>query len=323
MNERKAIEPLRIGSVLCSSITVIGLFVLGVLPSNSRPASGAFPGANGKVAFTRFPREGNPQIFVVNPRGGRVTQLLRHSGEDGEPAWSPDGLEIAFTSVTSDGKQGIFVARPGRALRRLTSHYYDPAAPVLDAHPRWSSDGQRIVFHRFRDPGRFELYVMDAHGRPRPRRLSRGFEPEWSPTARRIVFADRASESDDFDLYVLDVDSRAKSRLTTNPESETEPSWSPDGRRIAFVRQHSPQNSEIYVMSADGTRQRRLTNNPHADVSPTWSPDGKMIAFASRRTTHHWGIWVMNAKGSGERRLTQSSVDDTQPAWRRMPLRSR
>ncbi len=270
-----------------------------------------------QLAFARF-EEGGAELMALDGRTARITYLLRRPGADDQPAWSPDGTRIAFATLTPDGRQGIAIANAGgKGVRMLTSRPFDRKAIVLDAHPRWSPDGRRLLFHRYRNPDLFEIFVVDVDGRGL-RRLGEGFEPTWSPDGRRISFAWRASPSANFDIYVARADGTARRRLTNNRISDAHPDWSPDGRRIVFVRQ-LPGNYELYVMRADGTGVRRMTSTTELEASPVWSPDGTHIAFARRVAGRQWDIFVMNADGSRQRQLTRSPLDDVQPSWRPAP----
>ena len=74
-----------------------------------------------------------------------------------EPAWSPDGNRLLFSS-TRDGNFEIYsVRRSGRDLQRLTNH---PASEPVAA---WSPDGRLIVFVSNRD-GASTLYLMNGRG---------------------------------------------------------------------------------------------------------------------------------------------------------------
>ena len=82
---------------------------------------------------------------------GRSTRSGR---QEDDPAWSPDGRRIAFSTGTV-GNYSIRVARPdGTRERRLTR---------FGIQPCWSADGSRIAFVTGRD-GDAEIYVMRADG---------------------------------------------------------------------------------------------------------------------------------------------------------------
>jgi TolB protein len=222
--------------------------------------------------------------------------------------------------MTEDNVGGIFVANAiGRRPIRLTRVQSDPRNPVLDAHPRWSADGRRIVFHRYRTTGS-TVYVVNAKGGGL-RSLGDGYDPSWSPDGKRIALAAKPPDSDTFNIYVMRPDGRNRTRLTTNPEGDSNPEWSPDGKLIAFDGT-AQRDSDIYLVRADGTSRRRLTTTSGADVDATWSPDGKRIVFASRRVGGQFDLYIMKTDGSQQTRLTQLPGEEAQPSWQRRPPRN-
>src|SRR5438067_3409389 len=129
--------------------------------------------------------------------------------------------------------------------------------------------------------------------------------------ASRIAFSSNRDGS--YQIYVMDADGSAATRLTSLPGQNSEPSWAPDGRHIAFVSTQDG-NYEIYVMDADGATPTRLTTNVAVDAEPSWSPDGQRLAFVSTRDGRE-RIYVMNADGSAQTRLTDGPGSDTDPSW--------
>ena len=110
----------------------------------------------GLVAFDTL-RDGDFEIFLMNPDGTGVRQLTANDDDDSAAAWSPDGNSIAFMS-DRDGDFEIFVMNAdGTQARQLTYNEHTDLIPV------WSPDGQFIAFNsdRYSDD---EIFVMDADG---------------------------------------------------------------------------------------------------------------------------------------------------------------
>jgi Tol biopolymer transport system component len=97
-------------------------------------------------------------IVAVDVRSARATVLTRGMAHDAQPAWSPDGRRIAFTSDRGGGSVDVWLMNAdGSHLRRLTT------SQGADLGPVWSPDGRRIAFTSDRD-GNYEVYVMPSRG---------------------------------------------------------------------------------------------------------------------------------------------------------------
>jgi len=123
-----------------------------------------------------FSRIGEDQgTYVINPDGSGERQLLDFPVL--EPAWSPDGLRIAFGS-DHEGFRGIYIMNAnGENLQRLSSTHYGENCPD------WSPDGAQITFASWRD-GNGEIYIMDADGGNLQQLTEDEFEdefPAWQP----------------------------------------------------------------------------------------------------------------------------------------------
>ena len=281
-----------------------GLTLLG---RQLTPARAAFPGVNGKIAFTSN-RDGNDEIYVMNADGSNQTRLTNNTALDDAPAWSPDGTKIAFHS-SRDGNEEIYVMNAdGSNQTRLTNN------SAFDFEPGWSPDGTQIVFASSRD-GDNEIYVMNADGSgqtPLTGNTAGDGQPIWSPDGLKIAFI---SDRDlDYEVYVMNSDGSGQTNLSNNAAHDYWPSWSPDGTQIAFNTSRD-SDFEIYAMNSDGSGQTNLSNsNLGDDLHPAWSPDGTRIAFESSRDGNN-EIYVMNANGSGQTRLTDDLASDFAPDW--------
>jgi TolB protein len=209
-------------------------------------------------------------IHVSNADGSGDRPVTTHASRDADPAWSPDGARLAFTTER-DGNSEIYVVdADGTGAGRLTN---DPAA---DFHPTWSPDGTRIAFASTRF-GAAEILVMNADGSNVVRLTSHHAaddEPAWSPDGQRIAFTSDRDGRDE--VYAMDTTGAAVARVTHG--GGRQPAWSPDGGGLAYV---APDCSGYYsclpsIFVAVGTKS--ATRLVVGGERPAWSPDGRRIA---------------------------------------------
>lgn len=67
---------------------------LALMPA---PVEAVVTGYSGKIAFVSA-RVGNDELYVMEADGSRQTRLTNNPSSDKDPAWSPDGMRIAFRS---------------------------------------------------------------------------------------------------------------------------------------------------------------------------------------------------------------------------------
>jgi Tol biopolymer transport system component/tetratricopeptide (TPR) repeat protein len=116
------------------------------------------------------------------------------------------------------------------------------------------------------------------------------------------------------EIYIMNPDGSAQTRLTDTEVPEDSPELSPDGRRIAFAVQVDG-GVDVFLMNADGTGRKRLTNMTAMRLGamrPAWSPDGRRIAFQSYANPD---VYVINRDGTGLENLTNRPGPDGSPAW--------
>jgi Tol biopolymer transport system component len=286
-------------------------------------ADATFPGANGLIAYEKVFLGQDSEIWGIDPETRLNGPITSNSQNDFDPAWSPDGRKIAYSSSSATDVD-IYVARmDGGGEKNLTNN-----PNGADRWAAWSPDGNRIAFAVQTFDGTSSIWVMDADG-SNPTQLtdatSANAHPAWAPDGSKIVFD--TNRDGNVELYVMDPDGSNETRLTnTALTHEENPNWSPDSTRIAFDACRSASfpcpgaaNYDIFTMARDGSDRRKLTANPRIDHNPAWSPDGTLIVYRSDRLIYT-ALWVMNVDGTGKRVLTpgqyQGGVD---PDWQPLP----
>jgi len=307
------------------------LFLMGKDSPQSRRsllASGQENPLQWKIVFDSE-RDGNSEIYAMDPDGSNQQRLTHDKSSDRTPAWSPDGKKVAFAS-DREGHSEIFVMDPdGSNQQRLTR-----TAGKDSVNPAWSPDGRKIAFESNRD-GNWEIYVMNAEGVNVQRlthtkgKAKSSENPDWAPDGKRIAFD--SNRDDKREIYVMDADGSNLRWLTQAPGKTLggeHPNWSPDGKRIAFdstwgrTSKKWHEVTEIYVIDSDGSNVQRLSNTTGiGNLTPVWAPDGKRMVFMSTRDwrSEKWPrsaeLYVMDADGSNARRLTFNKAFDAHPDW--------
>ena len=255
-------------------------------------------------------------ICVMNADGSGRTQLTDDDTGGYDPAWSPDGSKIAFSS-RSDGYRDIHVMNAdGSGLRRINHDEFQ------DEQPTWSPDGTRIAYMswRGRDRRDRQIIVVNVDGSTLTQ-ITDGPEdydhPAWSPDGNRIAFVSRGDDGSN--IYVMNPDGTERDLLYEAPGWISSTAWSPDGTRIAFdldVLGRSPYNKELHLINTDGSGLERLTYRRGTDSNPAWSPDGTRLVFDSEPSFQERSeIYVMAGFRTHYQRLTDNTASDYGHTW--------
>ncbi|KYK28012.1 MAG: hypothetical protein AYK19_06040 [Theionarchaea archaeon DG-70-1] len=223
----------------------------------------------------------NLDVFVMNADGSSVKKLTDDVATDCDPKFSPDGTQIAFTSLR-DGYANIYVMNAdGSHIQQITFE------KAMDYMGSWSPDGEKIAFTSGRS-GNYDIYIMNADGSHIQQVTTYPGEDGWpvfSPDGQKILFVSDRNGS--YDLYTMNVDGTDIQQLTTTPEYENFPQYSPDGEKVVFFSWNG-EIGEICTMNSDGTDREVLISQPVFFLNekivpyligyPVWSPDGKEVA---------------------------------------------
>ena len=188
---------------------------------------------------------------------------------------------------------------------------------TADSRASHQDTGGKIVFTSNRTGGQDEIVVANADGTGRVDLNAQGRSPEFSPDGRRIAFA--SVRDGNSEMYVMNADGSAQTRLTFNTVYDSRPQWSADGRKLVFTRLTADGNWEIFRMNTDGSDQVDLTNNPAVEWGQ--STRGDRIVF-TREEGGVGHIFEMNIDGRAVRRITNSPSYDSYRTSRRVAISS-
>ncbi len=249
------------------------------LTSDAGDQGGAAWSPDGKRIAYISASEGKAQIHVLWLDSGASTPITHLTEGPGHLSWSPDGRWIAFTqhvpaqesplAKLPAAPQGAEWAAPAKVIDRLT----------------YRIDGGGYV-----DPGYAHVFIVAADGGA-AREVTTGKHDfagpiAWTKDSKNLIVS--ANLNDDWEyqpleseLYRVDVDSGALTRLTDRRGPDQDPIISPDGKSVAYLgfddKGHPYQAAHLYVLDLASGKSTALTADADINVEePVWDGNGAL-----------------------------------------------
>jgi len=239
------------------------------------------------IAYWAYDHGGQRDLYTVSADGSREpTRLTDDPPTDWSPAWSPDGLELWFSSnragvmnlwrMKMDPETGAAVGSPQPVINGVGASC---------RHVSFTADGERVAFSAQTTDGYiirvpFDLERREVIGTPERVPGSRGANMmSVSPDREWLAF--HAAGAGHEDIFVMRVDGSERRRITDDVHKTRGPVWSPDGSRIYFYSDRSG-SYQIWSCAPDGSDQVRHTDLEHC-ILASLSPDGKRMVGSGRK----------------------------------------
>jgi Tol biopolymer transport system component len=167
------------------------------------------------------------ELREIELPGGTSRQITRSLAVDRQPAYSPDGRRLVFSSNRTGNLDLWLLDRQSGALRQLT----DDAAQDWD--PGFTPDGRQVLFSSSRS-GNLEIWAIDLDG-SNARQVSRdgvdAENPTMTPDGGWIVYT--SGNADHLGLFRIRPDGSEATQITVGNHTNGE--VSPDGRWALFI----------------------------------------------------------------------------------------
>ena len=211
------------------------------------------------------------ELCVGYADGADIRQLTQDGRASVGPRWK-NADTIYYTGYLNNAPQ-VFEIGADEGRRRLAWGF---GGLTTGATP--SPDGKTVALILSKPFGNPELCTIDAANgswsRLTTTRTANEGQPAWSPDGKKIVYV--SDESRRQHLYVIDVASKTKRRLTSLGSQNVDPDWGRDGRIVYTAR--SGGSSRITVVDpAEGDKSAKAVTEPGNWEHPSWARDGRHV----------------------------------------------
>ena len=257
-----------------------------------------------KIVFSSN-RDGNWEIYRMNPDGTRQERLTYDRAVDWEPVISPTGDQILFTSNRSGTRDLYLMDVDGRNVRPLF-----PFSEAYRTQPTWSPDGERIAYSQRAVDG-INIHTVTADAASvkhivHLKNVHSGY-PAWSSDGTEIAFvvADEIHWASRQIRFINLATQKQETLLRNDFPRMFHPVWSLVDDRIAFIWfRPDEKHQSVFIVNRDGSYLSRVASL--VANAPAWAPSGDALIYTEGVVGSDSQIFKINLTN---RKLTQLTDD--------------
>lgn len=267
-------------------------------------------GADGMIYFASE-RDGTFNIWRVSPNGGAPEQVTRHKDDGVQfPAISPDGKHLIYENDFELWTMDVPAGAPKKLAIRLA---FDPKENAIDVvsttnradgfAPSPSGDYLAVDMH-----GEIMIVPTEAGvGEKTPVTNSpwRERSQSYSPDGRRLAYI--SDESGDEEVWVYDMASGQRRKLTTQASIKADLTWAPNSQKLAYTG-----NNKLWEVDVVGAGAPRELAYNHAGgfTIGTYTSDGNALSYIKRDDDQNADVFVFDIRTKKEVNVSQNPFTD-------------